>query len=350
MRSKIVLFLCKILSYSPILRISDDLRFGEIKESSLDRLRISFLSFNLGKRSIHLFTYCTINKEFKIAKIINLEEVCNYPNDEADEAYDTYKVELETVSDDKVLIHKEALMYKINQLEGTKNKTFNKYVAYIAIIALILPLYGSQLGKLHNFSKDYKLLFLVALVYVLVNILLFFNDFMKVRGYNRTLFSSIRNSDAPLKELTELLFYEWRTIKSESNFQVTLIKNIEKYMIWFVIISVLLLTAHTAEQHISKVHSSIDIETSRSPSTLIHFTESPSNGDFLKINDLELTNLKDRFLYSNIDKIIILYNEQNSSFSALMKFLDMYNVRSADIIELRDTSTQMISVIVIEED
>ncbi|OLO42374.1 hypothetical protein BTR23_03915 [Alkalihalophilus pseudofirmus] len=350
MRSKILLFLCKLLSYSPILRITDDSGFGEIKEGSLDRLRISFLSFNLGKRIIHLITYCIETKEFKIAKIINLEEVCNYPNDEADEAYDTYKVELETVSDDTVLIHKEALMYKINQLEGTKNKTFNKYVAYIAIIALILPLYGTQLGKLHNLTDDYKLLFLVALVYVLVNLLLFFNDFMKVRGYSRSLFSSIQNSDTPLKELTELLYYEWRTIKSESNFQVTLIKNIEKYMIWFVIISVLLLTFHTAEQHISKVHSSIDIETSSSPSTLIHITESPSNVDFLKINDLELTNLKDRLLYSNIDKVIILYNEETSSFSALVKFLDMYNDGSADIIELRDTNTQMISVIVIEED
>jgi hypothetical protein len=350
MRSKILLFLCKIISCSPFLRISDDLRFGEIKESSLGRLRISFLSFNFGKRIIHLITYCPKTKEIKIAKIINLEEVCNYPNDEADEAYDTYKVELKTVSDDKVLIHKEALMYKINQLEGTKNKTFNKYVAYIAIIALILPLYGTQLGKLHTLTYDYKLLFLVALIYVLVNLLLFFNDFMKVRGYNRTLFSSIRNSKTPLKELTELLYYEWRTIKSESNFQVTLIKNIEKYMIWFVIISVLLLASHTAEQHISKVHSSIDIETSSSPSTLIHLTASPSNGDFLKINDLELTNLKDRLLYSNIDKLIILYNEETSSFSALVKFLDIYNDGSADIIELRDTNKQIISVIVIEED
>lgn len=350
MRIKIILFLCKLLSYSPILRITDDSGFGEIKEGSLDRLRISFLSFNLGKRIIHLITYCIKTKEFKIAKIINLEEVCNYPNDEADEAYDTYKVELETVSDDTVLIHKEALIYKINQLEGTKNKTFNKYVAYIAIIALILPLYGTQLGKLHNLTDDYKFLFLVALVYVLVNLLSFFNDFMKVRGYSRTLFSSIQKSDMPLKELTELLYYEWRTIKSESNFQVTLIKNIEKYMVSFVLISVLLLTAHTAEQHISKVHSSIDIETSSSPSTLIHLTESRSNGDFLRINDLELTNLKDRLLYSKIDKLIILYNEETSSFSALVKFLDMYNDGSADIIELRDTNTQMISVIVIEED
>jgi hypothetical protein len=305
---------------------------------------------DLGKRIIHLITYCIKTKEIKIAKIINLEEVCNYPNDEAGEAYDAYKEELETARDDKVLIHKEAITYKINQLEGTKNKTFNKYVAYIAIIALILPLYGTQLSKLHNFTDDYKLLFLVALVYVLVNLLLFFNDFMKVRGYNRTLFSSIRNSDTPLKELTELLYYEWLTIKNESNFQVTLIKNIEKYMIWFVIISVLLLASHTVEQHISKVHSSIDIQTSSSSSTLTHLTESPSDGDFMKINDLELTNLKDRLLYSNIDKIIILYNEESSSFLALVKFLDMYNDGSADIIELRDTNTQMISVIVIEED
>lgn len=352
LKSKILLFLCKLLSYSPILRITDDLRFGEIKNCSLERLRISLLSFNLGKRIIHLFTYCIKDKEIKIVKIINLEKVCNYPNDKADEAYDSYKKEIKTVSDDNVLVHKETLMYKINQLEVTKNKTFNKYVAYIAIIALILPLYGTQLSKLYNFIGTYKALFLIALVYVLVNLLLFFNDFIKVRGYSRTLFSSIRKSDTPLKEFTESLYYEWLTIKSESNFQVTLIKNVEKYMIGFVMISVLLLASHTIEKYITKVQSSIDLPNSISStsSAIIHLSESQSDSDFMKTNNLELTSLKDRLLYKNIDKLIILYNKKNSSFVALIKFLDIYNDGSIDIIELRDTNTQKISIIVIEED
>ncbi|PAV27811.1 hypothetical protein CIL05_19880 [Virgibacillus profundi] len=352
LKNKIILFLCKLLSYSPILRITDDLQFGKIENNSLERLRISFLSFNFGKRIIHFFTYYIETKEMNFLNIINLEKLCNYPNDKADKAYDSYKKEIETVNDDKVLIHKETLMYKISQIEGTKNKTFNKYVAYIAIIALILPLYGAQLSKLHNFIGDYKVLFLIALVYILINLLLFFHDFMRVRGYNRTRFNSIRKSDTPLKEFTESLYYEWLTIKSESTFQVTLIKNIEKYMIGFVIISVLLLTSHTAEQHIAKVDNSIVLNNSiSSPTTLIHLSEVQSDGgDFMKINDLELTSLKDRLLYNNIDKLIILYNEETSSLVDLSKFLDMYNDGFTDIIELRDTNTQMISIIVIEED
>lgn len=352
LKNKIILFLCILLSYSPILRITDDLRFGKIENGSLERLRISFLSFNFGKRIIHFFTYYIETKEMNFFKIINLEKVCNYPNDKADKAYDSYKKEIETVNDDKILIHKETLMYKINQIEGTKNKTFNKYVAYIAIIALILPLYGVQLSKLHNFIGDYKVVFLIVLVYILVNLLLFFHDFMKVKGYNRTRFNSIRKSDTPLKEFTESLYYEWLTIKSESTFQVTLIKNIEKYMVGFVVISVLLLTSHTAEQHIVQEDNNIDLNNSINfPTTLIHLSEVQSDGsDFMKVNDLELTSLKDILLYNNIDKLIILYSEETSSLTDLSKFLDMYNDGSTDIIEIRDTNTQMISIIVIEED
>lgn len=351
LKNKILLFLCKLLSYSPIFRITDDSRFGEIKNSSLGQLRISFFSFNLGKRIFYLFTYCLKTKELKIGKIINLEKVCNYPNDLANAAYDSYKKEIETVDVDKVSIHKETLMYKINQLEATKNKTFNKYVAYIAIIALILPLYGAQLSKIHNFIGNYKVIFLIALVYVLVNLLLFFNDFMKVRGYSRTLFDSVRKSDSPLKEFTELLYYEWLTIQSENNFKVTLIKNIEKYMIGFVIISVLLLASHTTEKYMAKSHGSIDIQNNiSSSSSVIHLSESQSDSDFIKINDLELTSLKNQLLYNNIDKLIILYNEKTTSYSVLKRFLNMYTDGSADIIELKDTEAQMISVIVIEGD
>jgi len=353
LKNKIILFLCKLLSYSPIFRITDDLQFGEIKSNSLERLRISLVSFNFGKRIIHFFSYYIETKKMSFFKIINLEKLCNYSdNDKVNKAYNSYKKEIDTINDDKILMHKETLMYKISQIEGTKNKTFNKYVAYIAIIALILPLYGAQLSKLHNFIGDYKVVFLIVLVYILVNLLLFFHDFMKVRGYNRTQFNSIRKSDTPLKEFTKSLYYEWLTIKSESTFQVTLIKNIEKYMVGFVVINILLLTSHTAEQHIAQVDNNIDLNNSiNSPTILIHLSEVRSDGsDFMKVNDLELTSLKDRLLYNNIDKLIILYSEETSSLTDLSKFLDMYNDGSTDIIELRDTNTQVISIIVIEED
>ncbi|HEY4543640.1 MAG TPA: hypothetical protein VIG40_03255 [Tissierellaceae bacterium] len=133
---------------------------------------------------------------------------------------------------------------------------------------------------------------------------------------------------------------------------MTLIKNIEKYMVGFVVINILLLTSHTAEQHIAQVDNNIDLNNSiNSPTILIHLSEVRSDGsDFMKVNDLELTSLKDRLLYNNIDKLIILYSEETSSLTDLSKFLDMYNDGSTDIIELRDTNTQVISIIVIEED
>src|SRR5699024_8451330 len=127
LKNKIIFFLCKLLSYSPIFRITDDLQFGEIKSNSLERLRISFLSFNCCKRIIHFFSYYIETKEIIFLKIINLEKLCNYPdNYKTNKAYKSYKKEIETINDDKILMHKETLMYKISQIEGTKNKTFNK--------------------------------------------------------------------------------------------------------------------------------------------------------------------------------------------------------------------------------
>lgn len=334
--------------------MTDDTRFGQINSKSLQRLRISLISFNFGKKLIHLLTFCFKTKELKLVKIIDLERICKYPDEEkASNAWELYKEEIKEASDETILLQKEALTYKIYQLETTKNRTFNKYVAYIAIVALVLPLYESELSKLYEYFKNYKIVFVIGLVYTLINLLFFFNEFMKVRGYSRTTFNSVRKSKTPLKELTESIYYEWFTIKSETEFQVTLIKNIEKYMKSFVVISILLLVSNNFEKYLEKGSGNkvIISNNDNSLTTLTHlYDESKSNEDFLRMNDLELTKLKSKLLYNNIDKIIIISNEKTSNYKTLVNFLEMYKGSTAGIIELKDSNSKLISIIVIEED
>lgn len=238
----LVYIFLKLLSYSPFFRISDDCKFGEFNKESMGRERLSVFSINLGKIIIHIFTGRIDQQKDEFFKIINLDNLINSTDDKKNifKKYKKYKNEIRDLKTEKILIHKEHLMYKINQIENSKNLTFNKHLAYLAIVALLLPLYSVEFSYFEKPMDYFIILLLIVLFSILINLLVFFYSFMKVRGYSRSTFKDFRTSHTPLSQFTLSLYYEWQNLNNEKAYQVTLMKNIEKYMVRFIIITILL--------------------------------------------------------------------------------------------------------------
>ena len=354
MLNKLSFIIIKILSYSPIFRITDDRLFGEVRKEFTDKenIRISLFSINIGDRIIHFFTYRFSDKKFKPFYILSLSKVHPFPNlKDINKSYDEYKDELSKISQEKYLTHKETLMHKISQIEAVKNKTFNKFLAYISIIAFILPLFSAQFTKLYSIEKSYQKIFVFYVIYLFINLICFIYKFIKVQGINRVTFRSIRRSPEPLMEFVLLLYYEWKTLTQESTFQVTIIKNIEKYMTAIIIWCIAFISIYNLDQYISENyhlnHKPMHVQNTNS--NFIHLKDSNSLKEFLKDNNQQLDQIKEGLLENKYVKVVVLSDNQNNNYKKLLEFLHTYNINDTEIIEINDNTFSNFGIILLEE-
>src|SRR6478752_9537880 len=92
--SRLQLWLLKILSWSPVLRITDDSGFNQISRNST-QFRVSIVSFNVGVSSFYFLTW-DASRRFKLMHKLSLYEVQGfYQNiNSYGNEYDAYLAEL----------------------------------------------------------------------------------------------------------------------------------------------------------------------------------------------------------------------------------------------------------------
>ncbi|HFK1531036.1 TPA: hypothetical protein ACGXM6_004851 [Bacillus cereus] len=343
-------FLIKILSYSFFLRFTDDTNFGTITKNSQE-FRISLISFNVGQWIFYIITIKKDNGRWKFNcfKILKLKDIQDLPDlIVIDRKYNNYESSLTSQNYD---IHREALQYKISQLEDQKNKSFNKYLAYIAIIALIIPLYSSYLIKLYNLNEIYLTVFSIALLYSFINLLLFIYSFIKIKATPRKKFSFIRQSSDATKAQTLTLYYDWLVLNDESTEQVTIIKNIEKYMIAIISISIVFVGIINAVEYKEKssgkktiIEKSID-----NNSEIFHFDIS-GGSEFLYNNKESFSKIESRLLKNKDLKIIIIYNKNNinANYQRILNLINTYSHQDADIIKIENAKISEVQVLILK--
>lgn len=350
----------KFLSFLPILRVTDDSNFGEIKmNSKKENLRFSLISFNIGKKIIHLVTFNNfeINRPmFRWLTIIQLNIVSKFEEliEKNGDKYDEYKVELDSKDSDKVESEKEYILHKISQTESSRNKTFNKFLAYIAIFALILPVYIPKITSMTSYFRSYKAVISVVLIYLFLNFVLFITEFIKVRKIKRTLFSSIRNSSIPTKELNASLYYEWLNIEAEGNYDVSLIKNMEKYMLALIAWSTLIMVILNSEGVINHIFDNPEINLKHQnnrDSKLVSFksTENEGINTFLKKNNTEISKIQAGLIENEYSSVIIVSNKENELNSKLLNLIRLYNNQIKVIEIYNDDKLDQIEIILLKE-
>lgn len=347
-------YIFKILSYSPLFRVTDDDRFNEITKNH-SKLRLSLLSFNLGIKSYHIISYNFSEQNFKFLFVLNLYDVVNYYEKivKNGDDYDDYLKELSKEGDKNKSIEKEFILYKISEEMNTKNRTFNKFLAYLAIIALIIPLYASKLTNLTSYTGKlpYKIIFAILLIYCFVNLLYLMHSFIRIKGYKRTLFNSLRKSKQPDSLVNALLYYEMKNKAVESNMEISIIKNLEKYIILIISISSLVLIFSNIETWKSNNEKHYVEKNKSSEYRSILLNSEVNSNMFIKANKDKIEDVNNDIISGEFKKVLIISNDNNNEIQAdLKKIFEIYKSREVEVISITDNDlSDKFQIILLEE-
>lgn len=249
-----IYYICKILSYSPVLTISQDNKFGSVEREDFapEKIRKSLLSFKFGEHVIYIISINENNK-FQFIKALSFSKVFeslvpSFTN--IDQAYDKYEIEVKNLTSEHKLAHKESLQYKISDIDKIEGQTFNKFLAYLALLVFVIPLFEDVLKSMFEITEFYQKIFTIIIIYQLLNIILFFHSFIKIKTVQKIPFRSIRNSENPENAFILMLYYEWRLQYIYSTKMVALIKNIEKYIACLIITCIFFIAFYNVFEYI----------------------------------------------------------------------------------------------------
>ncbi|OUS77252.1 hypothetical protein B1748_08900 [Paenibacillus sp. MY03] len=354
----------QFLSFVPIFRVTCDAGFGEInKKRTL--LRFSLLSINLGKYILHFCTFQWFwgappqgqsKERFRILRVLSLTEV-EKPLDERsfNQRIDRHKQEIKNLETVKKEAIKEALFHKMSSLMDSKNRTFNKFLAYLAVVAFLIPIYTpylTNIGKSFNHDGILQFLVLVILYYIIMNFLnliLFFHDFIKVKSYSRYAYQDVKNSTDPSTELLQMVYFERYLTEFEWIREITLIRNIEKYIKGIVIMSIALVIVHNVSLHYQTNRIGLESISERNTAVYTLDLSKPSN----KLYDGQKTlldQLENDLLEGKVSEVILIRSgsKNDENYNRIYYLIQSLNVHNIEITTaINDTSPENNELIIL---
>lgn len=350
-------WLLKLLNVSPVLRVTDDTNFGTI-EKSFTELRLSLISITLGPYIIFLFSYgfrannTSHPKGFRFYYHLNFNDV--HPRDididKIKQLKDNHLLFLRTNNDsNKHAAYLETIKAKLEQAKDKRGKTFNKFLAYLAVIAFVLPLFIPPLLKIRELSH-YPLWIQVVFYFLAVYLFLLFINmgyflyrFVAVRNSIRFMYKEVKEATDPNEALINGLYTDYQVMDKESIIDVGVLRNIEKYMIGIGMISILIMGLYILTLPLKEQQTNADKPTiSNYAGDVFKIPLNQSSEEMLKQSASFLNSLQSNLIGNNYRQIIIMRSGENfeENYSRIKNIIDSYNVHKLDILEAQDkTST-----------
>lgn len=351
--------LLKILSWLPFFRVTDDENFGTLRPNS-EQLRLSLLSINLGPLIFFLFTYGfrlsstseednRFPKEFRLIYCLPLSLV----DQKLDEGKlrslrEQHKMKLSTMEPEERSVMKETLLFKYDQLKERQTRTFNKFLAYLAVIAFIIPIFIPAILKLSVIfdNPGWVVAVYCILGYYLIssfwNVTAFLYYFIRVGYYTRFKYILVKESDLPDIAFLDGLYSDRYKLDVETIKEVTIIRNIEKYMAGIVIMSILFLSFYLLVPVFSAKAASQLEHTSQYQVNYIDLSQSPQSvmTEWRKYSQLLETGL----LSDQIRQIILLRSgeEDKGNYLRILQVINSYNVHQISISEISDKPSSIL--------
>lgn len=342
-----------LLSYSPLSRVTYDNNFGEVKRFYTDPLRISVFSINIGKRIFYFLSW-TLERPTKYKWFYSIEFDKLKDNklpDEADvnQKVTAFKESLDNKTDEDLIAFANALSFRINQEDQRKVKSFNKFLAYIAIIAFILPLFAPYLinlwkiSQLNGLEKSIYVIFTFLLLYNFINLVVFLYEMINVKGYNRYGIRQIRQASNHKKEFLVGQYHDWYWIKEESRYEVSVIKNVEKYIIFFAIWTAILLVSQNTIQYLDNKDTSSAIVLKQNE--IINIDLMQDEQEIFKQNNKLFSQLQKDLLDNRIKSIILVNDSKQqlavNKYRRILMLINTYNINKIDTIEIDNNVNQL---------
>ncbi|KIV58384.1 hypothetical protein AM501_28625 [Aneurinibacillus migulanus] len=345
--------LYQLLSILPVFRVTYDNTFGKVTKEYEEPFRISLFSINIGKYIICLFSWTLEkNTNYKWIHLICFDKIITNKLPEetkVDEKVQAFRGSLKRKAEKEEKAYADALAFRINQEDQKKAKSFNKFLAYIAIIAFVLPLFAPYLlniWKLFFFSGTEKYLYIILglmLLYCFINLALFLREMINVKSYFRYGIGQVRQARKPAEEFLVGQYHDWYWFKEESRYEVSVIKNIEKYIGLFAFWIVVLLIAHNAVQYLDNRGAAVT-QIATSQNEIIHIDLMQDEQEIFKKNNKMFSRLQQDLLDNRIQSIILI-NPSNqpitiNRFKRISMLLNVYNIHKVEITEIADKADE----------
>jgi hypothetical protein len=340
----------------PFFNISDDANFGTTKINS-DQLRFSFFSLKLGSYIIYIFSIgywrgapkegvIIYPKGFKSFYYLKLTQYGRVLNENKINQLKTDHTEfLHNHKDpEKRVVYKEILMYKLDQLTEKKNRTFNKGLAYLAVVAFVIPIYVSPALKFKEifdkptFTMITYFILSIYLVYYLLNFTLLFFSLIQVKVYSRLTYGSIKKADEPEDTFLNGLYIDFQMKEDESVKEVSHILNIEYVICALLIASTVLGIFHIFLGSNSEMKPNPSQTLFNNQNQVLHFNLDQTPITLITGQENNLNTIKFNLLQNRIKRILLIKsgNTNDNNYTRIANIIKSYNVNNIEITEIVD--------------
>lgn len=336
-----------ILSRCPLISITLDKNFHEICRrdlksfNDLKNFRYSLISLGFGVVKIYLCTYKK-NEKFKFIKILKLEDIEKIPTEkEVNNKTEIYNTHIESLSEKDINIEIDFLKYKIDEEEDRKSISTNKMNTYTAIVLVVIPLLSNWfIGNYYKANNILSQTSLFAIAYCMLNITLYILNFYVVRAFARSCFKDLKLSSNHIAKLAKSYYEDWYNIKSEADFIVTFVRNVERYIKCVSLGLLILLFSSSSINYLGNTILNKNLKSEKTKNIIfnIHFKEDG------QVDKNDLSNLYD--MYKNVSKndvkqIIIIKNISKNNdikqeYQRLYNSLTLYTNKKK-LIEVNDS-------------
>lgn len=347
----IVAYVFFLLSYSPILCVSDDSNFGSNQRGIDDfkkRLRVSLFSVYLGAYKYYFVSLKFENSKFKfkVKHKISLFDFNKFTNEDRARIMQIQTKYLN--SNEEVEEDKEFLIYQIDNQNSRKSIAYNKINTYMTIILALIPL-TIIFYKPELFIESHFIIKVLTLMlfYIIGNICLYILQVNKVSEYGREGYANLKKANKKSKDIVMSYYLDYQAIRREADRLVSFVKNIEIYIAGAIICTLLL--------------TIFNYSNSQSKYTINNTLTSISQIDISKLEQRDEASVKlineinEKIPDKEIEKVIILYSDdellRNESFNAIVGYFNIYRGKD-DIILLKENDNKdenKIKIILVKE-
>lgn len=340
-------WLLKILSYLPLLNVSDDGEFGDITPDS-SNLRYSLITVRFGEYILHLFSIK--QGRFEFIKLINLKElVCSKyeANVSSISKYSNFVAERE--DDEEVRVNIETLKLKISEQSERKNVTLTKAWIYNAVLLMLVSLGLPYAIKLWKVEPLLLALFCIWVGLRFTSALVLSLAIVKVGGFETFNFTEIAKCSLeeppqnPLRVFASKLYDLYLNSKAEGDRVVSYNTNLQRDIKYLLVLIFLLVVYLNIAGILKTVPSIIQPSEPENSVYKINLDEDEKRS-LISLVDIEKTLLNEK-----VSKVVILGGTK-SSVEDLEKILQTFNVSSAPIYKLFDNKNDdCINIFIIKE-
>lgn len=237
--------LLKIWAYLPVFALTDDLGFLTPSPNGMQhKYYFSLISILFGEKKFQFMSFPIKQPDEKIVlfrvKQLSKIETFVLSKEKENELQTNYKMHYESLQDEDQDIEKEALLRHLSDQQSRIETSYNKINAFTTIIVAVIPIAITFIDRetIESINILGRIIF-ILLVYAIVNLCAWIFQATNVRGFTRSSFADLKESNNKAEEQNWQIYYDWQQARRNADMFVSFVKYTKGWIISVIILTVI---------------------------------------------------------------------------------------------------------------